>query len=128
VIYIATTEHGRGVRHITSFKSRRDLFDYADDVLSCNDRNSMINKSSTISRICDALEDNGVGFGSRSHQRISQRELIDLCAAFPNCWNLYLGRSDYCQLTGRAMEILEELELLIKKEKRKGGPFVPPLN
>ena len=122
MIYIATTEHGRGIQHVTKFVNRLDFFNYAADVLSCHDRNSMINKGSTISRICDTLADNGVGFGSRSHRRISTRALFNLCALFPrnhDCWKLCKGGrwgSNYCKLTGRAIEILEELAL-IKKNK-----------
>ena len=101
MIYIATTEHGRGIQHVTGFVNRLDFLNYADDVLSCNDRNSMLNKRPTISRICDALEDNGVGFGSRSHQRISRREtqyLMTRGVKTYDCWNIYLKQNDYYKL------------------------------
>jgi hypothetical protein len=79
MIYIATEEHGRGIRHVTAFDDRLDFLAYADEVLACNDAGSMIrSKSSSIQQICDALYDNGIGFGARHHRRISRNEAIEL--------------------------------------------------
>lgn len=78
-IYIATTEAGRGVRHVTQFDGRRDFLAYADDVLAMDNAGQMIRaKNTSIATICDALDDNGPGFGSRWHRRVSRREAVEL--------------------------------------------------
>ena len=78
MIYIATNIHGQGVRLITAFDDRRDFLNYADEVLSCNDKGQMIRaKSTPINRICEALYDSGMGTGARSHRRVTRDEAID---------------------------------------------------
>ena len=75
MIYIGTNVHGRGVKIITAFDSRHDFLCYADEVLACNNNNSMIRaKASSIDRICEALYDNGAGSGARHHHRVSRAE------------------------------------------------------
>ena len=74
VIYIATDEHGKGVRHVTPFYSRADLLSYAWKVMACKDGNYKLNGRPNIDDICDALYDSGPGFGSRSHYRISAKD------------------------------------------------------
>jgi len=73
-IYIATTEAGRGICHITRFNDRADLLAYADRVTAMRDSNAELKAGSTISEILDVLEDNGPGIGSRYHCRISHAE------------------------------------------------------
>ena len=34
MIYIATNEHGQGVRHVTAFDNRADFLNYAGEVLA----------------------------------------------------------------------------------------------
>jgi len=88
-IYIATVEAGRGVRHVTQFDSRRDFLAYADEVLAMDSAGQTIRaKGTPIATICDALADNGPGFGSRWHQRVSRCEAIKLARAGANN-NLY---------------------------------------
>ena len=78
-IYIATTEAGRGVRQVTQFDGRRDFLAYADNVLAMHNAGQMIRaKNTPIATICDALHDNGPGFGSRRHRRVSRREAVKL--------------------------------------------------
>ena len=73
MIYIATDEHGRGIRHVTAFDDRLDFLAYADEVLACDNNQRMIRSSSVnISTICDALYGTGPGFGARHHYRISR--------------------------------------------------------
>ena len=93
MIYIATNEHGQGVRHVTAFDDRADFLAYAADMLACNDANAMLCGRPTIARICEALYDNGPGFGSRSHSRISRDEAQELVgwAHMHGCWNLRGG-------------------------------------
>ena len=75
MIYIATDEHGKGVRHVTLFYNRLDFLNYADDVLATNARNYMIRRrASSIDTICEALYDNGIGFGARHHFRVSRKD------------------------------------------------------
>lgn len=75
MIYIATDEHGKGVKHITPFDNRLDFLNYADDVLAFNGRNYMIRRrASSIDTICEALYDNGIGFGARHHFRVSRKD------------------------------------------------------
>ena len=90
MIYIATNEHGQGVRHVTAFDDRDDFLAYADEVLACNDASAMLRGRPTIARICEALYDGGPGSGSRSHSRISRDEAQELVgwAQMHGCWNL----------------------------------------
>lgn len=77
MIYIATNVHGRGVQHVTAFNNRLDLLTYADDITAFTDTN--IPRAATIDDICDGLYDKGIGFGARSHSRVSRdyaRKLI----------------------------------------------------
>ena len=75
MIYIATDEHGKGVRHVTSFHNRLDFLNYAYEVLATNARNHMIRRrASSIDTICEALDDSGIGFGARHHFRISRKD------------------------------------------------------
>jgi hypothetical protein len=74
MIYIATNEHGRGIRHVTAFEDRDALHSYALDAMAFHADNHLLNGSPSISAICDALDDNGPGFGSRSHHRVSRKE------------------------------------------------------
>lgn len=67
-IFIATDIHGRGVRHVAAFAGKSDLLQYAHDY-SC-----LLPESVTVDGICDALADKGIGFGSRSHRRVTFRE------------------------------------------------------
>jgi hypothetical protein len=90
MIYIATNQHGQGVRHVTAFDDHADFLAYADEVLACNDANLMLRGKPSIARICEALYDNGIGFGSRSHSRISRDEAQELVgwARIHGCYNL----------------------------------------
>lgn len=74
MIYIATDEHGRGIRHVTAFYSRDALHSYALGIMAWHADSHLLNGRPSISAICDALYDAGVGFGSRSHRRVSRRE------------------------------------------------------
>jgi|TARA_R110000787_G_scaffold261376_2_gene366740 hypothetical protein len=89
MIYIATDIHGRGVRHVTAFEDRLDLWAYADEVLSCHSVSP--NRSDSIDVLCDKLYDNGIGTGARSHRRVSRMAaamLIRGGAKASGCWNL----------------------------------------
>ena len=91
MIYIATDIHGQGVKHVTAFDDRLDLWAYADEVLSCHNVNPCW--SDSIDQLCDKLYDNGIGSGSRHHSRVSRREakqLIRNGAKSSGCWNLDL--------------------------------------
>jgi hypothetical protein len=50
----------------------------------------MLRGKPSIARICEALYDNGIGFGSRSHSRISRDEAQELVgwARIHGCYNL----------------------------------------
>ena len=67
-IFIATDIHGRGVRRVAAFAGKSDLLQYAHDY-SC-----FLPVSSTVDQICEALADKGIGFGARSHRRVTMRE------------------------------------------------------
>jgi hypothetical protein len=69
MIYIATTVHGRGITEISAFEGRLGLWAYADDVLCTH--NTDPKRSDSIDTLCEKLYDNGPGFGSRSHRRVS---------------------------------------------------------
>tara|TARA_R110002020_G_scaffold301103_1_gene516613 strand:- start:67 stop:318 length:252 start_codon:yes stop_codon:yes gene_type:complete len=73
MFYIATYECGRGVRHITPFNNKKDFLIYADHVLSMT--NAIVNYWDSIAVICEKLHDNGIGYGSRFHYRISMSEI-----------------------------------------------------
>lgn len=90
MIYIATNEHGQGVRHVTAFDNRADFLAYADEVLACHNNNALLRGRPSIALICEALDDNGPGFGSRSHSRISREEAQALVGwvQMHKCWNL----------------------------------------
>lgn len=90
MIYIATNEHGQGVRHVTAFDDRADLLAYSVGVLCGDDAIAMLRGRPSIARICEALYDNGPGSGSRSHSRISRDEAQELVgwARMHGCWNL----------------------------------------
>jgi hypothetical protein len=90
MIYIATHEHGQGIRHVTAFDDRADFLVYADEVLACDNANAMLRGKPSIARICEALYDSGPGSGSRSHRRISRDEAQALVgwAYMHRCWNL----------------------------------------
>lgn len=79
MIYIATSIHGRGIRHVTAFDNRADFFNYVNKVVE----RAMLGErfprvSYSIDRLCDCLYDRGVGFGSRSHRRVSRRDAYQL--------------------------------------------------
>jgi uncharacterized phage-like protein YoqJ len=89
MFYLATNEHGRGIRVITAFDDKRHLLNYADDVTACTD--TTVNKSDTISEICEKLYDMGPGFGARNHYRVDRTDAIALIkngATGVSCWNL----------------------------------------
>jgi hypothetical protein len=91
MIYIATDEHGRGIRHVTGFHSRDALHSYALEVMACHADNHLLKGAPSLDGICDALCDAGVGFGSRSHHRVSRREAALLVRSGVNshgCWGL----------------------------------------
>ena len=90
MIYIATNEHGQGVRHVTAFDDRADFLVYADEVLACDDASAMLRGKPSIARICEALYDGGPGSGSRSHSRISRDEAQELVGyvRMHGCYNL----------------------------------------
>ena len=75
-IYIATVENGKGIRIITEFAGLNDLHYYASDVLSCCEGHPRARE--TVSSLCDLLADQGPGFGSRYHYRISRREAVSI--------------------------------------------------
>jgi len=89
-IYIATDEAGKGIRHITEFDSRLDLLMYANSEISCTD--IFISQKATIPDILESLYDHGIGFGQRSHRRISRQDAIKMLKDQP--WiknNTFLG-------------------------------------
>ena len=72
MIYIATDLHGKGVRFVTAFVDREELFEYAYETLASNDVTPK--RGDSIATLCDILYDHGVGSGARSHYRVSLRE------------------------------------------------------
>lgn len=91
MIYIATNEHGRGIRHVTGFEDRDALHSYACEVMACHSDNHLLNGRPSISAICDALYDTGPGFGARSHHRVSRKiaeQLIRDGVKSYGCWGL----------------------------------------
>ncbi len=89
MIYIATGSHSRGVKYITAFDNKTDLFSYACDVSSCQE--AVVLTSDTIDDICVKLYDTGMGSGARHHYRVSRTDAIkhieNGAKAF-GCWNL----------------------------------------
>lgn len=91
MIYIATNEHGRGIRHVTGFANRDALHSYAFEVMAFHSDNHLLNGRPSISAICDALYDKGTGFGARSHHRVSReraKQLIRAGVKSYGCWGL----------------------------------------
>jgi hypothetical protein len=91
MIYIATNEHGRGLRHVTAFDNRDALHSYALEVMAWHADNHLLSGRPSIGTICDALCDAGVGFGSRSHHRVSRKEaalLVRSGVSSHGCWGL----------------------------------------
>lgn len=79
MIYIATDIHGRGVRHVLAFDNRDDLYRYAQDVHEHERSGENWPRASySIERLCECLYDRGVGFGARSHRRVSRRDAYRL--------------------------------------------------
>ena len=75
-IYVATVENGKGIRGVTEYAGLNDLHDYASEVLSCCEGQPKARE--TVSSLCDLLADQGPGFGSRYHYRISRREAVSI--------------------------------------------------
>jgi len=91
MIYIATNEHGRGIRHVTAFDNRDALHSYALEVMAWHADSHRLNGRPSINAICDALYDAGVGHGSRSHHRVSRGEaalLVRAGVSAYGCWGL----------------------------------------
>ena len=89
MIYIATNIAGRGVKHITAFGDKKDLAEYAGELLACSDES--VNFSDCINTLCFKMYDMGIGFGSRSHFRVTRNEAKDYIrwgATAVGCWNL----------------------------------------
>lgn len=78
MIYVGTEIHGRGFRHVIAYDDMADLKKSAALWLDRRDEASEIKSRSTIDDLCHALRDAGIGFGSRSHSRISRREAFKL--------------------------------------------------
>ena len=79
MIYIATDIAGRGVRHVLAFDNRLDFYRYALEVIErANNGDRWPRRSYSVDRLCDCLFDRGVGFGSRSHRRVSRRDAYRL--------------------------------------------------
>ena len=75
-IYVATVENGKGIRGVTEYAGLNDLHYYASDVLSCCEGQPKARE--TVGSLCDLLADQGPGFGSRYHYRISRREAVSI--------------------------------------------------
>jgi len=75
-IYIATVENGRGISSVAEYAGLNDLHDYAYEVLACCEGQPKARE--TVSSLCDLLADQGPGFGSRWHYRISRRDAIHI--------------------------------------------------
>ena len=90
MIYIATVELGRGIRHVTGFVNRLHLWGFAEDTLACKDVQPR--RSDNIAVLCDKLYDNGIGHGARYHKRISRDEAQELVGCgwvkFHGCYNI----------------------------------------
>lgn len=82
-IYILTIENGKGVshNHVQEFRGRLDFLDYAENELCRSD--TRMRADATVAEICDALVDQGPGFGSRWCVRVGRhgaRRLIRMGA------------------------------------------------
>ena len=75
-IYVATVENGKGIRGVTEYAGLNDLHNYASEVLSCCEGQPKARE--TVSSLCDLLADQGAGFGSRYHYRVSRKEAIHI--------------------------------------------------
>jgi hypothetical protein len=75
-IYIATNQHGAGVKVVSQFEGRIGFMLYADEVTAMHDVS--IQASDSIDTICDKLYDSGPGIGARHHNRVSRIEAIAL--------------------------------------------------
>jgi hypothetical protein len=74
MIYIATAFHGRGVKEINAFDDKFDFWDYACNIMSCQETTLLV--SDKISDICGKLYDTGMGSGARHHYRVSRVDAI----------------------------------------------------
>jgi hypothetical protein len=79
-IYVATDIHGRGVRHITAFDTKAELFSYAWNEKARSGVN-LPKAKHNIDDILHCLYDSGIGFGARNHYRVSRREAHRLARA-----------------------------------------------
>ena len=90
MIYIITKQAGGWTRDIvTAFDSRADLMQYAHDLLSCSSID--IGPRDSIGDLCDKLDDQGPGRGSRCHRHISRADAIEAIsdgAKAIDCFNL----------------------------------------
>ena len=70
-LYIATQIRGNWTQptFYTEFADKADFYNYACEVLCCCDNQPK--PSDTIAQICETLEDQGMGAGSRYHYRIT---------------------------------------------------------
>jgi hypothetical protein len=75
-IYIATEVFGKGVKHVWACDDKADLFDYVSDTCAMKDANPL--KSMSVSDLLACIYDDGPGFGSRQHRRVSRKEAIAL--------------------------------------------------
>ena len=75
-IYVATQCNGRGFAGITEFCGLADFYNYVSEVLSCCEGQPKARE--TVGSLCDLLADQGPGFGSRYHYRISRREAVSI--------------------------------------------------
>lgn len=74
MIYIATDIAGKGIRFVTAYDSRTDFYNYAAEVADRGRADDWPKYGYTIEEICHFLRDRGIGFGSRTHRRISREE------------------------------------------------------
>ena len=91
MFYIATEINGRGIRYVTAFDKRIDLWNYA--VLFGASSYGEPQRADSILTLCDKLCDKGPGIGSRSHHRVNRaaaKRLISNGANPHHCWNLAL--------------------------------------
>lgn len=73
-IYILTIENGKGIshNHVQEFRGRKDFLSYAENELCRSD--TRLRADATVAEICDALVDQGPGFGSRWSSRCTREE------------------------------------------------------
>ena len=77
-IYIATDIHGRGTSLITVFYAKSEFRKIAIKWLDRSGNAWSIKRQSTVNDICQALYDQGPGFGARHHYRINRRDALRL--------------------------------------------------